>query len=61
MLRLRPEDRTVILTAPLSKTPKRLCKKKKTGLVCPVSHGVALDAVTSQHGATDAEAARWLG
>ena len=31
--------------------------KKKTGLVGPVSHGVELDAVTSQHGATGAEAA----
>jgi hypothetical protein len=30
---------------------KRKAIKKKAGLVGPVSHGVELDAVTSQHGA----------
>jgi len=35
--------------------------KKKTGLVGPVSHGVELDAVTSQRGATGAEAAFLVG
>jgi hypothetical protein len=36
-------------------------RKKKTGLVGPVSRGVELDAVTSQHGATGAEfASGWV-
>ena len=35
--------------------------KRKTGLVGPVFPCVELDAVTSQHGATGAEAAIWLG
>jgi hypothetical protein len=35
--------------------------RKKTGLVGPVSHGVELDAVTSQRGATGAKAAFLVG
>jgi hypothetical protein len=47
----RRAEREGSIRAGSKKGGQRKASKKKAGLVGPVSHGVELDAVTSQHGA----------